>query len=203
MATLDSNDKHDNHTPEAAGEFVSLRDHFLIAMPGLQDPIFSRSLTYICDHTAQGAMGIVVNQPMNLTLGDIFEQLELQDKAQQAGRAVLAGGPVNTERGFVLHRDSGAWESTMHIAPDVNLTASRDIVHAIANNTGPKSSLFALGYAGWSAGQLEEEISANSWLTIPADSSIIFDIPVEDRWAAAARQLGIDIHLMSATAGHA
>lgn len=198
MATLDS----DKYTSGTEG-FVSLRNHFLIAMPGLQDPIFSRSLTYICDHSEEGAMGIVVNQPMEITFGDIFAQLELIDHAQLGGKPVLSGGPVNTERGFVLHKDTGNWESTMHITPDVHLTASRDIVNAIAENNGPANALFALGYAGWSAGQLEEEIAANSWLTMPADSSIIFDVPVDERWAAAARQLGVDIHLMSATAGHA
>lgn len=198
MATLDS----DEQTSGTDG-FVSLRNHFLIAMPGLQDPIFSRSLTYICDHSEQGAMGIVVNQPMDITLGDIFAQLELIDHAQLGGRAVLSGGPVNTERGFVLHKDAGNWESTMHIAPDVHLTASRDIVCDIAENGGPHNSLFALGYAGWSPGQLEEELAANSWLTIPADSAIIFDVPIEERWSAAAKQLGVDINLVSATAGHA
>ena len=182
---------------------MSLRNHFLIAMPGLIDPLFSKSVTYICDHNENGAMGIVINQPLNITLADVFNQLELEDIGGLGVNPVLAGGPVNIQRGFVLHRDIGEWESTMPITPDVHLTASRDIVVAIANNNGPKNAQFALGYAGWSAGQLEDEISANSWLTLPADCSIIFDVPIEERWAAASKHLGIDLNLISATAGHA
>jgi len=181
----------------------SLRDHFLIAMPGLTDPIFSRSVTYICDHSEQGAMGIVINQPLDLTLGDVFEQLAIDYSAPLKSNPVLAGGPVNMQRGFVLHRDQGSWESTLRITSEVSLTASRDIVAAIAREEGPAHAQFALGYAGWSAGQLEDEINANSWLIVPADTSIIFDTPVDQRWAATARQLGIDMNLISSTAGHA
>lgn len=182
---------------------ASLRDHFLIAMPGLTDPLFSRSVTYVCDHSEHGAMGIVINQPLNITLSEVFDQLELEDTAGLGNSPVLAGGPVNIQRGFVLHREKGQWESTMQITPEVNLTASRDIVVAIASNRGPKSAQFALGYAGWGAGQLEEEISANSWLTLPADTAIMFDVPVEERWLAASKHLGVDLNLISATAGHA
>lgn len=172
-------------------------------MPGLTDPLFSRSVTYICDHSEHGAMGIVLNQPLGITLIEVFHQLSLDTSSPAGKTPVLAGGPVNTQRGFVLHRDQGSWDSTLHITSEICLTASRDIVAAIADNTGPKSAQFALGYAGWSPGQLEEEIASNAWLTIEADSSIIFDTPVEQRWAAAAAQLGVDLNLISTVAGHA
>jgi len=181
----------------------SLGNHFLIAMPRLKDPIFSRSVTYICDHSDQGAMGIVINQPMEITLFDVFDQLEIEHQAEDSKTAVLAGGPVNVQRGFVLHRDQGSWDSTLHITSEICLTASRDIVTALANGNGPKSAQFALGYAGWSPGQLENEIKENSWLVIPADTGIIFDTPVEERWASAAKHIGIDLDLISATSGHA
>lgn len=181
----------------------SLRDHFLIAMPGLTDPIFSRSVTYVCDHSEQGAMGIVINQPLDIKLGDVFAQLAIEHKDFLADRPVLAGGPVNMQRGFVLHRDTGSWESTLRITTEISLTASRDIVSAIALDQGPKSAIFALGYAGWSAGQLEGEIANNAWLVVPAETSIIFDTPVEERWNATARLLGIDLNLISSSAGHA
>ncbi len=181
----------------------SLRDHFLIAMPGLTDPIFSRSVTYICDHSDQGAMGIVINQPLELKLADVFDQLSIEYQSSLGNYPVLAGGPVNMQRGFVLHRDQGSWESTLRITPEICLTASRDIVSAIAQQQGPKHAQFALGYAGWSPGQLEDEINANSWLIVPADPSIIFDIPIKERWSVTAQHLGIDMNLISSEAGHA
>ena len=180
-----------------------LRNHFLIAMPGLTDPLFARTVTYICDHSENGAMGIVLNQPLGITLTDVFQQLALDTKSMSGHIPVLAGGPVSTQRGFVLHRDQGSWDSTLRITSEICLTASRDIVAAIAEDSGPKSAQFALGYAGWSPGQLEDEIANNSWLTLEADSSIIFDTPVEQRWAAAAAQLGVDLNLISSVAGHA
>jgi len=191
-------------TPYSTTHAKCLRNHFLIAMPGLTDPLFSRSITYICDHSEHGAMGIVLNQPLGITLTDVFNQLALNSHSPSVGgKQVLAGGPVNTQRGFVLHRDQGSWDSTLHITSEICLTASRDIVAAIADESGPKSAQFALGYAGWGAGQLEDEVANNSWLTLEADSSIIFDIPIEHRWAAAAAQLGVDLNLISTIAGHA
>lgn len=181
----------------------SLRDQFLIAMPMLEDSLFSHSVTYICDHNEHGAMGVIINHPMDLTLGEVFDQLQLTTLASVRPTPVLAGGPVNAEQGLVLHRDEGKWESTMHVTPEICLTASRDIVEAMATGKGPKNAQLALGYAGWGAGQLEEEITNNCWLTLPASSSIIFDTPLEQRWTAAAQQLGVDINLVSAMAGHA
>ncbi len=181
----------------------SLRDHFLIAMPGLQDSIFAHTITYICEHSPDGAMGIVINHPLNLSLGDIFEQMEMPANSRIGREAVLSGGPVQVERGFVLHSAGKRWESTLQISPDISLTASRDIIQAMAENRGPENAVVALGYAGWGAGQLEAEIASNAWLTVPADSHILFDTPVEQRWSSAAKQLGIDLNLISATAGHA
>lgn len=181
----------------------SLRDHFLIAMPGMQDPSFAHSITYICDHSDSGAMGIVLNNTMPLTLGDIFQQLELEDTQKVGERSILNGGPVQVERGFVLHNDTSRWQSTLPIADDLSMTASRDILDALASGEGPANYLVALGYAGWEAGQLEEEIAANAWLTMPADRHILFHTPAEQRWAAAANHLGFDLNLISATAGHA
>ena len=182
----------------------SLRDYFLIAMPGLTDSIFAHSVTYICDHNKHGAMGIVINQTLDVTIEDIFEQLSLSPATpQRKSPPILAGGPLNIQQGFVLHRGEGHWDSTLQISDEVYLTASKDIVAAIADNHGPQGAQFALGYAGWSPGQLEEEISANSWLTIPADTGIIFDTPVDERWAAASKYVGIDLNLISPSVGHA
>ncbi len=181
----------------------SLRNHFLIAMPGLKDSIFSESVTYICDHSEQGAMGIVLNQPLNICLNEVFDQLSLSYDSSACSTPVLAGGPVNVQQGFVIHKNEGRWDSTLQITPQICLTASRDIVSAIASNQGPTGAQFALGYAGWSPGQLEDEISANSWLTVPAEERIIFEVPVHERRAAVAGQLGIDLNLISGVAGHA
>ena len=181
----------------------SLRDHFLIAMPGLEDSIFAHTITYVCEHNRDGAMGIVINHPLKLSLGDIFEQMEMPTNPRVGRETVLSGGPVQVERGFVLHPAGQRWESTLQISPEVSLTASRDIIQAMAEDRGPENAIVALGYAGWSAGQLEDEIANNAWLTVPADSHVLFNTPVEQRWSSAAKQLGIDLNLISATAGHA
>jgi putative transcriptional regulator len=182
----------------------NLSNHFLIAMPGLEDANFYRTVTYICEHNEEGAMGIVVNRPLDIALGDILEQMEIpvanQDGCQQM---VFAGGPVQTERGFVLHNTNSSWDATLQITPEISITTSRDILEAIAAGTGPQQSLVALGYAGWGGGQLEEEMSANAWLSGPADSKIIFKLPPQERWQAAAKLLGVDMNLMSGEAGHA
>lgn len=180
-----------------------LSNHFLIAMPGLEDANFYRTVTYICEHNAQGAMGIVINRPLDISLGDILEQMEITASPDTSKQAVFSGGPVQTERGFVLHSPDGDWESTLKVTPEISITTSRDILEAIADNKGPEQSLVALGYAGWGEGQLEEEMSANAWLSGPADSQIIFDLPSEERWQAAAQILGVDMNLMSGDAGHA
>lgn len=181
-----------------------LRDHFLLAMPSLSEGIFSQSITYICEHGESGAMGIIINQPLDLNVAEIFEHLDIRAQRDFSDEPVLAGGPVQIDHGFVLHRSGEAnWEASLKVTPDITLTTSRDILRAIADGSGPAQYLIALGYAGWSAGQLEEELSHNSWLTLPADRDIIFATPWHRRLAAAAAGLGIDMNLISAQAGHA
>jgi putative transcriptional regulator len=183
---------------------TSLRDHFLLAMPTLTDAIFAHSITYLCEHNREGAMGIVINQPLDLSLEEVLEHLHLSTHGQLREIPVMAGGPVHMDRGFVLHRPSGhAWEASLQVTENITLTTSRDILVAMAAQQGPEDCLIALGYAGWSAGQLEAEISENSWLTLPADSSIIFDTPYHLRASAAAATLGVDMNLISGEAGHA
>lgn len=165
--------------------------------------MFSHTITYVCEHNADGALGIIINHPLDLRLGEIFRQLELSQAGKSSTQTVLSGGPVQIDRGFVLHPSGEKWESTIEVSPEVNLTASRDILVSMAEDKGPDKALVALGYAGWQAGQLEEEIAANSWLTVPAENHILFDTPCEQRWAAASQYLGIDLNLIHGTAGHA
>ncbi len=181
----------------------SLSNHLLIAMPSLQDPHFAHSVTYICDHSADGAMGIVINRPMDIKVGDVFEQLQLDLGAPFSKQPVLAGGPVQTQRGFVLHYDDSQWDSSLRVADHISLTGSRDILAALAQGQGPSHALLALGYAGWSAGQLEQELASNAWLTVPATFNLLFETPIPQRWHAAAKQLGVDLNLLTSAPGHA
>lgn len=183
---------------------TSLTNHFLIAMPGLQDPNFSRTVTYVCEHTDQGAMGIVINRPLDVKLGELLDQLEIIAlRPGVAETAVYQGGPVQTDRGFVLHTTGPVFDSTLSITPDISVTTSRDVLEAIASGEGPERSLIALGYAGWGSGQLEQEMSANAWLSGPASQDIIFRMQPNARWLAAAQLLGVDLNLLSGEAGHA
>lgn len=185
-------------------DFTRLANHFLIAMPALADPNFSRTVTLICEHSSEGAMGIVINRTTELALGDILRQMGLDaDGAQVREMPVYLGGPVQTNRGFVLHEPLGTWESTLPITETLGVSTSRDILAAIAENRGPERCLVALGYAGWGAGQLEREIAENSWLNGPSDQQIIFDTPTEHRWQKAAQLAGVDLSLLSSEAGHA
>jgi putative transcriptional regulator len=184
--------------------FDSLKDHFLIAMPSLTEGLFAHSLTYVCEHSEDGAMGIVINHPLDLHLRDILEHLEIDDIRVPRDDLIMAGGPVQTDRGFVLHRAGDReWESTLRLTDEISLTTSKDILTSIAHNEGPSAALVALGYAGWGAGQLEGELAANAWLTLPADSAIIFNTPISKRRNAAAAKLGIDLALLAPGAGHA
>jgi len=183
---------------------ISLANHFLIAMPSLADPNFARSVTLICEHSEEGAMGIVINRLTDLHLRDIFEQLDIKaDKPATAESAVYLGGPVQNNRGFVLHEPIGNWESTLSVTDTLGVSTSRDILEAIAHSRGPERFLVALGYAGWGAGQLEREITENSWLSAPASRDILFELQVEHRWKAAAQLMGIDLITLSGEAGHA
>ncbi|MBK1644227.1 hypothetical protein CKO25_06075 [Thiocapsa imhoffii] len=183
---------------------TTLTNHFLIAMPGLQDPNFSRTVTYVCEHTDQGAMGIVINRPLEVRLGELLEQLEITAQWPGAGDLpVYQGGPVQTDRGFVLHSTGPTFDSTLSITSDISVTTSRDVLEAIASGEGPEATLIALGYAGWGSGQLEQEMSANAWLSGPASEEIIFRMSPHARWLAAAQLLGVDLNLLSGEAGHA
>ena len=182
----------------------SLAEQFLIAMPTLQDSIFARTVSLICQHDDHGAMGLVVNQDSEYTLGELFDQLDLIcENSAMRGLPVLCGGPVQSERGFILHQDGRAWDSSLHLSNGLTVSTSRDILQALAAGNGPDQFLVLLGYSGWSAGQLEQEIAENSWLNAPVAQDILFKLPVEQRWQAAAHQLGIDLSLMSSQAGHA
>jgi putative transcriptional regulator len=190
-----------SNPPDDSG---SLKDHFLLAMPTLTQGIFCQSITYICEHGAAGAMGIVINQPLELSIHEIFEHLHIEDNGSFDDDPVMAGGPVQMDHGFVLHRHCQLeWEASLQVTDTVKLTTSRDILAAIAAGEGPKDYLIALGYAGWAAGQLEDEIAENSWLSLPADSDIIFATPYDQRLEAAAARLGVDMNLISGQAGHA
>jgi putative transcriptional regulator len=178
--------------------------HFLIAMPAMTDPYFAKSLTYICEHNDQGALGIVINRPIDLTLGELFAQIKVPlDQEDLKRLPVHFGGPVQTDRGFVLHDPIGQWQSTLAVSDKIGLTTSKDILQAVGEGHGPNSLLVTLGYAGWSQGQLEEELSQNAWLTVKANEEILFDMPAEERLPAAMALLGIDYASLSEDAGHA
>ncbi|MGB5210846.1 MAG: YqgE/AlgH family protein [Gammaproteobacteria bacterium] len=181
-----------------------LSNHFLIAMPAMGDPNFDRTVTFICEHTADGALGLVINRPTNLDLSDIFSQMPANsDDPAVNATPILQGGPVQIERGFVIHDGDREWNSTLKVSDAVRVTTSRDILESMAAGQGPARSLVAIGYAGWGAGQLETEMAANAWLTVPATEAILFDVPFDQRWRAAAALIGIDLDLLSPEAGHA
>jgi putative transcriptional regulator len=181
-----------------------LTNQFLIAMPRMGDPNFDHTVTFICEHNEDGALGLVINRPTGMHLGDILSQMDLEIvDPHTSGIPVLHGGPVQPERGFVIHDRGGDWGSTLTVSDKLQVTTSRDVLEAMAAGEGPRDALVALGYAGWGAGQLEEEMTANAWLTVPASRGIIFQIPFEDRWRAAAALIGIDIDQISSDVGHA
>lgn len=182
----------------------NLTGQLLIAMPGLADPNFDHSVTYICEHSDAGALGIVINKPMNMDVGEVLEQLSLEtDSREFAAQPVMRGGPVQAERGFVLHESPQEWDATTEVGHSIFVTTSQDILSDVAAGKGPERILMALGYAGWDAGQLEEEILQNAWLTVPASPDIVFATPIEDRWQAAAKSIGIDPNNLSLSAGNA
>ena len=185
-----------------------LTNQFLIAMPGMADPHFAGSVVYMCEHTENGALGLVINKPIDIKLKNLFEKVDLHlTREDLADAPVYFGGPVQTERGFVLHErmaEPSPYNSTLNIsAGDLHMTTSKDVLEALSEGAGPKRVLITLGYAGWSAGQLEDELSRNGWLTVDAKSEVIFDTPVEKRYDRALSLLGIDPHMLSQEAGHA
>jgi len=181
-----------------------LKHHFLIAMPHMADPNFAQTLTYLVEHNEQGAMGLVINRPNGLNLSDVLEQLrpDTTPPARSQNLPIYAGGPVQTDRGFVLHPTGQSFQATLELG-ELALSTSQDALFAIADGAGPKHSLIILGYAGWEAGQLEAELIDNAWLTCPADLNILFEVASEQRLAAAAARLGVNLSLLTAQAGHA
>ncbi len=183
----------------------NLTKQLLIAMPALRDPNFSHTVTLLCEHNEYGAMGIIVNQPTSMSVKELIDRLDTENKSKKVPNhnPVFAGGPVHINRGFILHDSDREWESTHIIDNDLKLTTSEDILLDIGKGAGPKNSIVALGYAGWGPGQLEQELADNAWLTVPYEAKIVFETPVEKRWETAANKLGIDLHLISNEAGHA
>lgn len=189
------------HFPYTPG---TLQGHFLISMPHMDDQNFDHTVTYICDHNENGAMGIVVNRPLEMPLSELFEHLELANAANFSDIPVYSGGPVQNDRGFILHSPvEQQFASSLHINSTLTLTTSVDILETIANDAGPENYLVALGYAGWGSGQLEQELSDNVWLSCPADSDILFAIPAAERLQAAAAILGVNLDLLTSQSGHA
>lgn len=209
----------------------SLENQFLIAMPSLADDYFNKTVTYICEHNDEGAMGLIINMPVNITLHDLLKQIEDNDheetktssekafshellaetdtKTSDSGlknsleQLVLSGGPIAQNRGFVLHKTQSGWKSSLALSKDIMITTSKDILMALGTEKAPEQFMVTLGYAGWGPGQLEAELHANSWLTIDADSDILFNTPIEQRWQKATKKLGIDIAHLSSEIGHA
>jgi putative transcriptional regulator len=182
----------------------SLAGQLLVAMPSMLDPNFHQTVTYVCEHSDSGALGIVINRPMDMDIGEVLLQLSLKpNKEDNLHQPVLQGGPVQSERGFVLHESSHNWDSTTEVGHSIYVTTSQDILSDVAAGNGPGRMLMALGYAGWEAGQLEHEIRQNAWLTVPASPDLVFETPFQDRWKAAAKSIGIDPASLSLYAGNA
>jgi len=181
-----------------------LNNQFLIAMPNLEDSNFSHSVSYLCQHNQDGALAIVINRPTGMNLGSILEQMGINSSLQQVKDApIYAGGPVQQERGFIIHNTGdNSWDSSIPVSHTTSLTSSRDILEAIAEGKGPEQYLIALGYAGWGEGQLEKEIISNAWLNTPYDEQVLYQTPAKHRWITAANSIGIDINQLTIPAGH-
>ncbi|CAH0532601.1 hypothetical protein VST7929_00440 [Vibrio stylophorae] len=190
---------------------MNLKNHFLVAMPTMEDPNFQRSVVFICEHNESGAMGIAINQPINITVGAMLEQIEVASQDRHGNpkgleQPVLNGGPVAEDRGFVLHsslENSREYGTSLKVSEQVSITTSTDILSQLGSMNEPDKYMIALGYSGWEAGQLEQELAENAWLTLEASPEVLFDIPVSKRWQAAIAQLGIDIANLSSDVGHA
>jgi putative transcriptional regulator len=186
-------------------DFVSLQNHFLIAMPLMSEFNFARAVVYICAHNPEGAMGIVINRPLSdIRLGEVLLQMDIpNDNSMVNDAPVFLGGPIQPERGFIIHRPNVPWQSTLITSPELGVTSSQDILEALVKGKGPTDFIVLLGYAGWGPGQLEEEVANNYWLTTHSDPQILFETPYDKRWSAAAALLGVDIANISSEAGHA
>lgn len=186
------------------GTTLNLANHFLIAMPSMQDPIFGGTVVYVCEHNENGVLGVVINKPTDMTMEVLFERIDLKLEAGvDVDAPIMFGGPVQDDRGFVLHTPGQRYSSSLTVTKDVAFTTSIDVLEAVAAGDGPQRMLVSIGYSGWSPGQLEDEIGRNGWLTVGADPDILFKLPIEDRYTAAMRLLGIDPLMLTSEAGHA
>ncbi len=194
-------------TGGGASAALNLANHFLIAMPSMQDPIFGGTVVYVCEHNENGVLGVVINKPTDMTMQVLFDRIDLKLEAAPGApiidEPIMFGGPVQDDRGFVLHTPGTRYSSSLTVTDEVAFTTSIDVLEAVAAGTGPQRMLVSIGYAGWSPGQLEEEISRNGWLTVGADAHILFDLPIEERYVAAMKLLGIDPLMLTSEAGHA
>ncbi|WP_428774089.1 YqgE/AlgH family protein [Vibrio sp.] len=187
---------------------MNLTNHFLVAMPGMKDPYFKNSVIYVCEHNEQGAMGLMINAPIDITVGGMLKQVDVQPVHPQLNTdslklPVLNGGPVSEDRGFILHQPKDHYESSVQMTDQISVTTSKDILSVLGTDAEPNHYLVALGYSGWEAGQLENELAENSWLTIEADPEVMFNTPIHERWSKAVEKLGIDAAQLSAETGHA
>ncbi len=187
---------------------MNLTNHFLVAMPGMKDPFFHRSVIYICEHNEEGAMGLIVNAPIDITVGNMLEKVDIdsvhpQIRKDSLSMRVLSGGPVSEDRGFILHEPKDTYQSSIQMTDHISVTTSKDILSVLGTEAEPKSYIVALGYSGWTAGQLEKELAENSWLTVEADPRVIFDTPAQERWNKAIQMLGVDPAQLSIDSGHA
>ncbi|MFI4918497.1 MAG: YqgE/AlgH family protein [Legionellales bacterium] len=182
----------------------SFANHLLIAMPSLKDSVFEKTVIYLCEHHEQGSVGLIINQPMQFPLALVFEQLQIEPiRAEQKRLPLLFGGPIQPERGFVIHKQIGGWRSSLLLQDEVTVTTSNDIIRAIAIDTGPKDALVALGYAGWTEKQLEQEVMDNVWLVCPYKAEILYEVPFDQRWEYAGLTLGVKMSQLSSGVGHA
>jgi putative transcriptional regulator len=187
-----------------AASTLNLANHFLIAMPSMQDPVFGGTVVYVCEHNENGVLGVVINKPTDMTMQVLFERIDLKLESDvDVDEPIMFGGPVQDDRGFVLHTPGNRYSSSLTVTKDVAFTTSIDVLEAVAAGDGPQRMLVSIGYSGWSPGQLEDEISRNGWLTVGADPDILFNLPIEERYTAAMRLLGIDPLMLTSEAGHA
>ena len=193
--------------PGPAPSGLNLANHFLIAMPSIQDPIFGGTVVYVCEHNEKGVLGVVINKPTDMTMDVLFDRIDLKLaeglRSSVTEEPIMFGGPVQDDRGFVLHSPGGRYSSSLNVTDEVAFTTSIDVLEAVASGAGPKRMLVSIGYAGWSPGQLEEELSRNGWLTVGADARVLFELPIEERYTAAIKLLGIDPLMLATEAGHA
>ena len=203
----DASGRFEEGFASSSASTLNLADHFLIAMPSMDDPIFGRTVVYICEHNDKGVLGVVINKPTDMTMEILFERIDLtlgdETHSEVVNEPVMFGGPVQDDRGFVLHTPGVNYSSSLKVTDEVAFTTSIDVLEAVANGNGPRRLLVSIGYAGWSPGQLEEEIGRNGWLTVSADPHVLFDLPIEERYNAAIKLLGIDPMMLASEAGHA